>query len=131
MYLSSDARNTVSTRELSFLFVFKVGQRAQSAHDDGVFVSVGVVHEQTFPHIDLDIGNGRRDAPHLLAALFERNGAVFSGVCHHADHNALEHFGRAADHIKVAERDRIKAAGANGCLHQLFPLVMTVSLIFP
>ena len=66
---------------------------------------------------DRDVGDVGGHAADQIHTLFRREHGAFFTVVHHTDDQPVKAPGGPGDDVEVTVRDRIEAAGINGCFH--------------
>ena len=72
------------------------------------------MHGQPFERLDRDVGKRPDDAPRHLDAFVDIEERVLLRLTPIADHQMLEQEPPAADHVEMAERDRVEGSREHG-----------------
>ena len=97
--------------------VFKVGDRAQTAHHDGGVFLLGEADSQTVEGIHFYVGDVLAAFPQHGNALLDRKQGLFGTVDQHRNDDLVEHTAGALDNIQMPAGDGIKTAGIHGNGH--------------
>ena len=104
------------------IFVFKIGNRAQSANDQCGSDLSRAVDQQIFEWVRRDCHDGivseqRRSLSHHVHAFFEAEERGLVTVDRNPDHQMINQCGSALEHIDMTKGHWIKSAGIQAGFH--------------
>ena len=98
-------------------FIFKIRDRAQTAHHDGSALLLGEGDRQPVEGVNLDIRDVLAGLPQHGNALLYRKKRSLGAVDQHRDDHLVKHTAGALDNIEMPVRDGVEAAGIHGDGH--------------